>query len=262
MPAAEGLALLGLSFFLIRAAMRCDEFRRSAGALHPVIWALAAAVILRYASHFSNLVHLIKYRDDGVGLRFFNVVAEVLFTMSQAIHITLLIAIARGYTLLPSRKEDSKPEFPGLTLVASLAAHAGLVCFDKLQEATSPHRHHENDGIAGWTMIFIRLALFIAFVRAAQATRECGGLMLKDFMQKFQLAGSLYFLAYPLVFLLAQVFAPYLRHPIIVVGLLVTQAKADMWLADLFLERGAYFKVSSLNASLLPGAGFGLDKGC
>jgi len=251
MPVAEGLALLGLSAFLVRTARRCSDVQQSAGGLHPVVWALAAAVVLRYASHVSNLVHLLKYRSDGVGLHSFDALAEVLFMMSQVVHATLLIAIAKGYTLLPTK--DCEPELMRFALIATMAAHTALVCFGKLQEGTAPDRHHENDGAAGWTIVAIRIVLFAWFVLAVRSTQERAGYMLKDFLQRFRLAGSLYFLAYPLVFLIAQCFAPYLRHPIMVVGLLIAQAGADLWLADLFLARGAYFKVSALNVSLLPG---------
>eukprot|EP00929_Paragymnodinium_shiwhaense_P102175 TRINITY_DN6535_c0_g1_i1.p1 TRINITY_DN6535_c0_g1~~TRINITY_DN6535_c0_g1_i1.p1 ORF type:complete len:477 (+),score=85.44 TRINITY_DN6535_c0_g1_i1:122-1552(+) len=264
MPAAEALALLGLSAFLVRSARRCEEIQRSAGALHPVIWVLGAALLLRYVSHVANLIHLIKYRSDGVGLHSLDLLAEVLFMLSQAVHGTLLLAIAKGYTLLPMKEGDST-----LAMIASLAAHAALVCFGKLQESTSPYRHHDNDGLAGWGIVFIRLVLFAWFCYSLQLTRARGSFMLKDFLNRFQLAGSLYFLAYPLVFIVAQLFAPYLRAPIMVISLLLVQASADYWLAELFTQRGAYFKVSTLSASLLPGgidcspaSSLGWDKSC
>jgi len=44
-------------------------------------------------------------------------------------------------------------------------------------------------------------------------------------------------------------------------GTLVMQLASNFWLANLFLERGDYFKVSTLNSSFLPGgARVGLDK--
>merc|ERR1711997_937658 len=85
--------------------------------------------------------------------------------------------------------------------------------------------------------------------------RHEGGFKLCAFLQRFQFAGTLYFLSYPAIFILVQVFAPYLRHPIMHVGLLTMQTASAFWLANLFLFRGTYFEVSSLGSSLLPGGG-------
>jgi len=184
--------------------------------------------------------------------------------MSQVVHATLLIAIAQGYTLL--HEKACRTEFTKLAFVATLAAHAALVCHGKLQEDTSSHKHHENDGLVGWVILLIRLVLFIWFNCAVGTTQECGGFRLKEFLLHFQVAGSIYFLAYPAVFLMARIFAPYLRLPIMQVGILAMQAGADLWLTNLFLSRGAYYKVSTLSSSLLPGciagsSSMGLNKG-
>jgi hypothetical protein len=272
MPIAEGVALICLTALLFRGVKQSLEFRRSAGALHPVIWALAVGVALQYASQVLHMIHLMKYRVDGEGIWMFDVLAEVFFMISQVGHATLLIAIAQGYTLLLYK--DCRFDSSRLAFVATLAAHAALVCFGKMQEGTSSHRHHKNDGPVGWAILVIRLVLFWWFSRSARATQELGGLRLTEFMKRFELAGSLYFLAYPSVFFIAQVFAPYLRHPIMQVGMLSVQGASVLWLTDLFLSRGAYFKVSALSSSLLPGAtgggspvqslglsSFGLNKG-
>merc|ERR1719222_1191522 len=97
------------------------------------------------------------------------------------------------------------------------------------------------------------MLLYLWFDRGVKMLREHGGFRLHTFLQHFHFAGSLYFLAYPLIFIGAQVFAQYLQHPIMQVGLLSMQTLTAFWLADLFLSRGSYFEVSSLSASLLPG---------
>merc|ERR1712003_238134 len=107
--------------------------------------------------------------------------------------------------------------------------------------------------MGGWAMLVIRILLYIWFNLSVQALRESGGLKLRDFLQRFQFAGTSYFLAYPAIFLLTQVFAPYLRQYIMYIGLLATQFISVLWLAGLFLSRGTYFQVSALGSSLLPG---------
>jgi hypothetical protein len=205
MPLAEGSALLTFTILLIVGGIRAIVLRQSTGGLHPVIWMLGAAAAMQYVSQFSHLVHLVAYQRDGVGFWALDLLAEVLFMMSQVAHATLLIAIAQGYTLIHEKAQQI--EFSRLVTFATLAAHAALVCFGKLEEGTS-YRHHDNDGAAGWTIMFIRILMFMWFSSSVRSTRDHAGCRLREFMFQFQVAGSLYFLAYPVVFFLAQLFAP------------------------------------------------------
>jgi hypothetical protein len=245
----EIVSLVGYGALLCYMAYRCQAIRESAGFLHPVIWALACGAALQCASQVTHLIHLVRYSADGEGLWMLDVSAEILFMGSQVLHATLLIAIARGYTLLPSNKSDESTVRLGF--IATLAAHAALVWFSKVQEGTSSHRHHDKDGFLGSVIVFVRVLLLVCFLASANSTRSRAGYELDSFLRKFQSAGALYFLAYPVLFLIVGLFAPYLRQPISHCGLLLMQATVDVWLTTMFLSRGAYFKVSSLSSPLL-----------
>eukprot|EP00927_Polykrikos_kofoidii_P063775 TRINITY_DN5865_c0_g1_i1.p1 TRINITY_DN5865_c0_g1~~TRINITY_DN5865_c0_g1_i1.p1 ORF type:complete len:453 (-),score=70.31 TRINITY_DN5865_c0_g1_i1:444-1745(-) len=244
----ESVALVCFTALLFTVACRCRTIRESEG-LHPVMWALAGGAALQCASQATHLVHLTRYSADGEGLWLLDVMAKIFFMGSQVAHAMLLIAIARGYTLLPGKASEKKAASWGF--VTTLAVHAVLVCCGKLWERSSSHRHHDNDGSLGWIIVIVRVLLLLCFLGSANSTRLRGGYRLDGFMRKFQAAGALYFLAYPIVFLVAQVFAPYLRQPVFHLGLLFMQAAVDLWLTNLFLTRGAYFKVSTLSSSLL-----------
>eukprot|EP00927_Polykrikos_kofoidii_P079602 TRINITY_DN76392_c0_g1_i1.p1 TRINITY_DN76392_c0_g1~~TRINITY_DN76392_c0_g1_i1.p1 ORF type:complete len:435 (+),score=47.64 TRINITY_DN76392_c0_g1_i1:47-1351(+) len=252
-PYTQGVGLLGFLVILRRMGCRCRAIRESAGALHPVILALAIAATLQCASQVAHMLHLMRYSTDGEGFWLLDVLAEVFFMASQVAHTMLLLAIARGYTLLPGK--SSERDLAQLGFIASLAAHAALVSFGKMREGTSSQQHHNNDGLLGWAIVSIQVFLLLFFVYSANSTRLRGGYRLENFMRSFQLAGSLYFVAYPIVFVVAQLFAPYLRQPVIHVGTLFMQASIDVWLTNLFLSRGAYFKASTLSSSILPGGG-------
>merc|ERR1740138_28225 len=135
----------------------------------------------------------------------------------------------------------------------SFAVHAALVSFAKLQEE-SASKYHENEGAIGWVLLSVRLMLFVWFLFATQASQREGGPRLQDFLQRFRIVGSMYFLAYPFLFVVVQIFAAYLQHPIMQVGLLAMQTVSNICLGELFLSRGTYFKVSALGSSLLPGS--------
>lgn len=245
------VVLTCLVTFLVRHCSRCREFASSAGHLHPVIWALSTSILLQFSAQSLHTLHLLKYQSNGTGILFLDWLSEVLFMFSQVVQTTLLIAIAMGYTLLPSRNSciDVVRAIAGM----SFFVHAALVSFGKMQEE-SASKFHENEGAVGWVLLSVRLMLFGWFAFSIQASQQEGGLRLHAFLQKFRAAGSLYFLAYPILFVVVQIFAEYLRHPIMQIGLISIQSASNVCLAELFLSRGTYFKVSSLSSSLLPGS--------
>lgn len=240
-----------LTALIARYSARCRAFASSAGGLHQVIWVLTAAIALQFIGQALHTLHLWKYQSDGTGIVALDLLSEVLFMLSQVVQTTLLIAISMGYTLLPSR-EGRMEVVKGIALL-SLVIHAALVSFGKLQDE-SACKYHENEGAVGWVLMSVRLLLLSWFVLASQESQREGGLRLHDFLQRFRLAGTVYFLAYPLLFVVVQVFAPYLQHPIMQIGLFSMQTASYIWLAELFLSRGTYFKVSALSTSLLPGS--------
>jgi len=117
-------------------------------------------------------------------------------------------------------------------------------------------------------LLAARLALFGLFTKGVMELKLTAGLRLQSFLRRFQFAGSAYLLSYPMLFLVVQGFAPYLRHPLLQIGLLTAQTCSAFWLASLFLSKGSFYEVSTLSDSLLPGLlgggschGAGLAKG-
>jgi len=169
----------------------------------------------------------------------------------------LLILIGMGYTLLRSKLGTSDFTLPLCGVVAGV--HAVLVTVGRLQD-DAHYKYHENEGMVGWLILVIRLALFIWFLHASRATAAVGGNRLKSFMTRFVAAGSMYFVAYPTIFLVFKLFAPYMQHGLMTIALMIMQLASNAWLCSLFLSRGEYFKISTLSGSALPGgAMFKLD---
>lgn len=257
MPTATGIALLSLTAFLARFVTSCRRFRQSAGTVHPVIRTLALAIVLQWTAQVLHLMHFRALRLDGQGLAAAEAAAEVLFMMSQVVISTLLIVIASGYTLCSRTSAEASVSVIRAAAAAVAVLHMLLVGHSQLQSG-SANNYHENDGAVGWVLLAVRLALYGWFVSAVQKLSQKGGFRLQLFLQRFKLAGSMYFLAYPTIFLVTQVFATYLRHPVMQIGLALMQTASAFWLSDLFLSRGAYFEVSTLSSCLLPGGSGGL----
>jgi len=250
MPCVTLLVVLSLSGFLVHFARRCRRVLDSAGDIHPMIWALAGTVLLQWTAEVSHLCHLQFYEREGLGESALEDAANMLLMLSQVASCTLLIAIAKGYTLLKDTSIDSVKRIAAFVAIP----HAILVGHNSLQ-GDHVDKHHENGGAAGLALVLVRLGLFAWFVMSTRAMQQQSQSMrLQDFLQRFQIAASAYFLSYPALFFIVQVFAPYLQHPILHLGTATMQTCVAFWLAELFLSRGAYFQISTLSSSLLPGS--------
>lgn len=250
MPSAVFLAVLCLTAFLARFGLLCRSFLQSAGELPPVILALAASVVLQWAAQVLHLYHLQAYEQQGFSESWAETIADMVFMLSQVVSSTLLLAIAKGYTLVGNSDNGSAGKMAAI--IAAL--HVALVGHGKLQ-GDHAEAHHGLEGFAGVGILCLRFALFLIFIVRVKALGESsGGWRLHSFLQQFQVAGSLYLLSFPAIYMLGALFAPYLRFPIIHVGQVCFQTASAFWLSNLFLSRGAYFRVSSLSACILPGA--------
>uniref|UniRef100_A0A7S4VID5 GPR180/TMEM145 transmembrane domain-containing protein n=1 Tax=Alexandrium monilatum TaxID=311494 RepID=A0A7S4VID5_9DINO len=255
---AHLLFVTGFAVFVLRFYRKTVAFSRSAGSVHPVIWILSSVVILHFLALLLHTLHLLVYRSNGVGLVALDVLSEIFFALSQVTQTSLLILIALGYTLLQSCIGELDLMIPVCFMVGVI--HVMLVGFGKLKD-DSAYAFHENEGVLGWILLVLRLLLYVWFLWAVQSSASESGSRMRGFLAKFRAMGSLYFLSYPLIFLVTKCFAPYLQNGVMTVGLEAMQAASSVWLSVLFLDRGEYFKVSTLSASELPGGSkFGVVK--
>eukprot|EP00933_Yihiella_yeosuensis_P064501 TRINITY_DN67890_c0_g1_i1.p1 TRINITY_DN67890_c0_g1~~TRINITY_DN67890_c0_g1_i1.p1 ORF type:complete len:218 (-),score=22.74 TRINITY_DN67890_c0_g1_i1:315-968(-) len=205
---------------------------------------------VQYIAQACHTVHLLVYKFDGDGVKPLEVISEILFMLSQVTQTSLLILIALGYTLLQSRIGELDLMIPMCFMTGVI--HIMLVGFGKIKDDAS-YKFHENEGVIGWILLSMRCMLWAWFLWAVQSSAREGGFKLRNFLSQYRIAGSVYFLAYPTIFLVTKLFAPYLQHGVMSIGLMVMQGCSNLWLATLFLTRGEYFKVSTLSASDLPG---------
>jgi len=255
---ANFVFLAGFTLFIWRFSIQTVAFRRSAGSVHPVIWTLCSAILIQYLAQLFHTLHLWRYAYDGSGMKALEVFSEILFMVSQVTQTSLLILIALGYTLLQSQIGELDLMIPMCFMVGVI--HIMLVGFGKIKDDAS-YKFHENEGVVGWILLVLRVLLYVWFLWAVQSSAAEGGTRLRQFLGQFRAAGSIYFLAYPAIFLLTKCFAPYWQHAVMSVGLMIMQMGSNVWLRALFLTRGEYFKVSTLSSSELPGGTkFGIVK--
>jgi hypothetical protein len=172
--------------------------------------------------------------------------------LSQVIGTSLLILIALGYTLLHSKLGNLDVVIPVVFIIAVL--HVLLVGFGKIKDDAS-YKFYENEGVVGWVLLVLRGLLLVWFVWAVKETAKeaSNNSRMIDFLQKFLIAGIVYFLSYPLVFVITGLFVPYFRYKVMTIGSFLMRFGSYLWMTKLFLSRGDYFQVSTLKNSFLPG---------
>eukprot|EP00930_Biecheleria_cincta_P057392 TRINITY_DN43338_c0_g1_i1.p1 TRINITY_DN43338_c0_g1~~TRINITY_DN43338_c0_g1_i1.p1 ORF type:complete len:448 (-),score=41.92 TRINITY_DN43338_c0_g1_i1:427-1770(-) len=247
---ANILFLLCFACFLYWFTQRTRAFANSAGSVHPVIWTLTSGMLTQFFAQLMHTIHLCVYAYDGAGVKSLEVPSEILFMLSQVVQTSLLIIIALGYTLLQSKIGELDLMIPACFLIGII--HVILVGFGKVQD-DAHYKFHENEGIVGWILLAMRLGLFAWFLWAVHSSSREGGAKIRSFLSQFRIAGSLYFLGFPAIFLITKMFAPYFQHYVMSCGQMLMQGGFNIWLSSLFLTRGEYFKVSTLSSSDLPG---------
>eukprot|EP00930_Biecheleria_cincta_P072653 TRINITY_DN60008_c0_g1_i1.p1 TRINITY_DN60008_c0_g1~~TRINITY_DN60008_c0_g1_i1.p1 ORF type:complete len:469 (+),score=73.90 TRINITY_DN60008_c0_g1_i1:28-1407(+) len=243
------VSLLCFVGFVMTFGSRLRHEAVSTGKVHFVVWTLGAVVVLQLAAQALHALHLFKYSYNGSGIRAVEIFAEVLFMLSELGLSTLLIVIGFGYTLLPVKMQ---PEVVLPLLVLGFFVHLSLIAVSKNEDGAAD-KFHSHDGVPGQILIALRLALFALFLWAVHSTSHDQGWRLQNFLARFRICGSLYFVGYPILFLVVQPVAPYWRPPILTACFLLIQIVTNLWLYSLFLSRGEYFKVSELGDTPLPG---------
>jgi hypothetical protein len=248
------IALLELIFFGLLSRivfLDCRRYIRTNETLHPVMITVVSMVALHFAAVICQFLHFRSYSYDGQGLKALDVIAEILNVLSQVIGTSLLILIGLGYTLLHSKLGNLDVVIPVVFIIGVL--HVLLVGFGKIKDDAS-YKFYENEGVVGWVLLILRGLLLAWFVWAVKETRkESTGIKMVHFLHTFLIAGVIYFLSYPLVFIITSLFVPYMRYKVMHVGSFLMRFGSYIWMARLFLKRGEYYEVSTLKSSFLPG---------
>jgi Rhodopsin-like GPCR transmembrane domain len=246
------------SVFFVKGILK---IRKSSGDIHPILWTLGAGFLLHIGYLTFEFIHFTVYAEDGEGIKALNVLGQMLEIVSQVVISSLLILIGSGYTLLHSSLGNLDIVIPIIFIIG--VVHLLLVGFGKIKDDAS-YKFSENEGVIGYLLILMRGGLYAWFLWAVRETGKetASSLQMTAFLKKFRLAGSFYFLAYPLAMLISGIlFPPYVRHKWNLLLLLGMTMGAYTWLSTIFLGRGQYFKVSTLSSSALPGGlKVGVDK--
>jgi len=253
-PTMTAVFLVAKTILFIFMAYRCRIILKLCGEIHPVIWALITIVLTQYLSQVLHSIYIDWYHKDGFSWHKLETFSEVFEMISQVILSILIIYIALGYTLLQSKIDSGLEEVTPLSFMIGMF-HVMFVGFAKIQE-DGAYRTNKHNSVSGWFLVSFRVMLYLWFLWAVTSTKECTkDPKLKAFLDKFQRNGTIYFIAYPTIFLIGEFLVdPHIEQPFMTGGWMIMHMVSNIWLSSLFLfERGEYWQVSTLNANYLPG---------
>jgi len=247
------------------------------GKIHLVVWLLAVAYLLQLLSIFCELLHLWRYKHDGVGIYLFDLISEVAEGASQSAISFVLTALACGWTLIDSDADRARgnsvanllrnpkklfrgPNVAVVVIITLVILSMILSVLNKGYDGDF-QKFHDHESAPGKLLVLLRLLLGLAFCYSLHVTLKVqtrrGGNELIAFLRRLMLLGGLWFLAFPVLVFASSIFAHYLRHRIVTGGVLLLQVSSLSLLAYQFLAHSSsYFKISTLSESgVLPGAG-------
>jgi hypothetical protein len=241
-PAAAAIRLLLGTAFLAWYAIGCRQHQRIYGRLHDVLVVLFVAISSQALSYAFQWRHLEVYRVNGHGVWLLDTLSEIFSMLGQIIVSAVGIFLAKGYTVLPRKLVPWQIMMQAFLFVA--ITHVAIVAVSKFWDDAS-FKFHANEGVCGILLVLMRLALYACFVLAIRRTYAGASASLHA-------ALAVQYLAYPVVFIVAHFLAPYLRHKFMIMGLFAMEAWSIMWYARMFLTKGNYFDITTLERNLLP----------
>jgi len=254
--------------------------------IHLVVRLLAAAYCVQCLSIGLESMHLTLIEVYGAGSFLMDTVAEICEGLATLLISFILICLASGWTLVESSEDrnrvnsvatilrDPKLLFRGFNLAVALVlvmltASVCLIIFNKQGDGDF-RKFHDHESFAGRLLIALRLFLgaYFAFslVTTLRSQRQHSHLSkdqtMESFLKSLLFLGTSYFLIFPIVVYIAEVFLPhYERHFFVETSVITVQCAIMAALAYQFLAKSSvYRRLSTVwESGMLPTAG-GLAK--
>ena len=133
---------------------------------------------------------------------------------SQIIVVWLFILIAYGWEITDTdlSKSSIKYIILGGTIIALHTLVAYLTAFDDGEH----HKYHDYGGFQGFAIIVIRIGLYITFIYGIVQTYERVPNKTQRFLKALSVAGTLYMLTFPTLWMLSFIITAHLRNRLIV----------------------------------------------
>ncbi|KAH9246986.1 hypothetical protein BASA81_015417 [Batrachochytrium salamandrivorans] len=237
---------------------------------------LFVSYVAELLSILCELIHLTSYWSNGYGMFVFDFMSEIFEGMAQLTLAYLLLALAGGWTLIEgaiTAKTDGaiNPEALGddhaSTMFVSLLSLLTILLqlLNKLIVMDDFAKFHDHDTWPGFILVLMRALLAVFFTYQMSKTLKfmtSRGRAKRDtvrFAKILAVLGGLWFWVFPLLVLLASVFAHYLRHRLVSGGVLFLQTSCLILLSSQILAKQSAYTKASVHGGTILGDSWGRE---
>ncbi|OMJ87697.1 hypothetical protein SteCoe_10541 [Stentor coeruleus] len=211
---------------------------------------LNIAIACEFIAILCEVVHLWIYSSNGKGLGALDVFYQIFDSLSSISITILLIIISTGWTI----KYKDFPDFELLLPICFLVVvlNIMIIGLGRITQDAS-NKNSDFECVPGYILIVIRILMWIWFIFNSKDLYVKASCQLENFLNRFVFVSSMYFVALPIVIIASWFLEPYRRNAFVVVGVNTVQVIVFFYLTHLFSEKSAFYKVSTISESVLPG---------
>ncbi|CAH1781321.1 unnamed protein product [Owenia fusiformis] len=245
--------LLTLMYFILACIYTpsLQESLSKGGPMCQVLKLLIGALFLQAGGSLLIMLHLHRYSSDGYGLTFLQILSELLDVVSQFIMLYMVLSLTLGWTLGSHKNVNPLKNQQASGIVGTLGILQGLLFLWEQNEDQEFRIYHAHRSTAGFLLLLVRITLAVLFScnLYTTVTKERSTLK-REFYASFSKSCLLWFLCYPVLVVSSWLLTAYLRYKFIVMGMVICQNVAILFLYRLFLSRSLYWEVSALSSSI------------
>lgn len=168
--------------------------------------------------------------------------------------IWLLMTISFGWTVTYRNMQETDVYI--LSAIFVVMIHLLIAALTYVDDAEH-HKYHDFGGLQGIVLIVIRFITYAIFMYGISDTMTQAKEKQRQFLRSLRFSASLYFLSFPILWLLSFFVQPYVINRMVTFGTYMTQAFAAYWILQQFTQKGSnYYQASHKSKTILPGAKF------
>lgn len=208
------------------------------------------AVYMELLHIATQCVHLYIYSKNGSGFLLLSLVSTILQMNSQIIIVGMLIMISYGW-LITDVDLTQNTKLIVLGVIACL--FQSLFTFLTAIDDGAHHKYHDYGGFQGFALISLRVILFFVFIFGVISHYSSVSKKAQSFLKAMAVAGTLYILAFPTLWILSHIAPAYLRNRLIVFGNLGVQLISIIILLNQLAKKGTkFYEASQSYREVLP----------
>lgn len=209
------------------------------------------AVGVEFLALFLELMHILIYESNGRGFFLFNLLNQIFDITAQFLITVIFILVAWGWTINYMNLEEFEFFVPILAFIGVL--HVITVGLSRLTDDEFS-KNHDYEGFAGYLILIMRVGLFAYFMMGIIDSYKKARFKIKPFVIKYSVLGTVYFLTFPLMVFITNIFvASYYRHKVVMIGSLIMELGVLGILTRVFTGKGGdYYDASFKGKTLLP----------